>query len=635
MKSRNNNWMRSMARSMVILIGLCWAVNASAQQLPISDMYTINPHWVNPAAVGTSTMNQLMLSYQQRKLDWGNVRSMSQFLNYQSGPQGRNRNFGWGLFVNNDLEHTENRISLNGAIAVQLVRNQFNQLSVGINGGILNWGSGYGRNRVYDRSDELLALPTNFAELDAGLGIRYAYNNYFIRAEGNAAITQLPGNLVSKFNTGVRLDPHMLAGGNALFTFDNNLYMGPMAFYRNTFGQKDTVLHTGTVDLGAKMEVLRWGFWAGGAYRINQAAILAGFGLKVINPDTLFESSRTAYFLGINATATYPLNQSRTFGPSVELGIVLQFGRVGEIAARQDTLQQIRGAFWKNDGNINTHKVAHLIANSPPNLRARTNPEEKIVMLTYGWDDNIYAYVGEHPEYAYDTLLSAVGQEWVGIDGVLTNMVTEVIKEALYPDTINALFPDSIERLRNLSSIELNGYLKVDELAADFGAQGAIYAGDLKGKAGSDTLRIRVRYADRDTTVIVYKGQNLSNLQLACLKLHSMRKKLEYEFNKYYGRDMALFWDGETINDEKMKGRKPVFFKIPTLTPNNPNQKPFMVGQVRLNFTRIPNYFEQRDMATNGKGGKGKGKGGKGKGKNKPQPVKGRDAFRDPVGVQK
>ncbi len=618
---------------LILMLLFCWTSRLQAQQIPVSDMYAFQPHWVNPAAVGTSSLNNLLLSYQQRKIAWGSFRSMSQFLNFQSGPKGRNRNFGWGLFVNNDIEHTENRISINGAVSVQILRNQFNMLSLGISGGLLNWGSSYDQSRVYDRSDELLTKTRNFSELDAGFGVRYAYNNYFLRAEANASVSQLPGNLVSKASFGPVLNPQLLTGGNALFTFDNNLYFGPMVLYRNTVLDSATTLTKGTLDLGAKFELTRYGLWAGAGYRINRAAIVGGFGMKIINPDTLFESSRTAYFLGLNATASYPMNESSVFGPTFELGLVLQFGRVGEMTARQDTLQQIRGAFWKNDGNINNHKVARLIANSPPNLRAKTNLEERTVTLSYGWDDDIYAYVGDHPEFVYDTLLSAVGQEWVGIDGVLTNMVTEVIKEALFPDTINTVFPDSIERLRNLSSIELKGYLKVNQLDADFGAQGAVYAGDLPSKGtNNDTLRMRIKYDGTDTVIVMHKGQNLSNLQLACLKLHSMRKKMEYEFNKLYGRDMALFWEGESINDEKMKGRKPVFLKIPEIVTDHPNQKPYMVGQVRLNFTRIPNYFEQRNGVEAGtKGVKGNRKNNK----NKQPAPKGKDAYRDPVGLQK
>jgi hypothetical protein len=131
--------------------------------------------------------------------------------------------------------------------------------------------------------------------------------------------------------------------------------------------------------------------------------------------------------------------------------------------------------------------------------------------------------------------------------------------------------------------------------------------------------------------VTIRKGEDLSNFQLAALKLHSMRKKLEYEFNKYYGGNFALVWEGESINDEKTKGRKIVYLKRPEIVVDHPNQKPFMVGQVRVRFTRIPNYFALREAA------KGRGSGGK-KGarirNNEGAKPKGIDAYRVPAGGQ-
>lgn len=591
------------------------------QQIPISDNYVYRPSLMNPASVGTTPLNTFFLSHQQRKLGWDGWRSMSQFVNYSSNPLGRNKNFGAGFFINNDIEHTEQRISLNGAVSVSLVRNQNSSLSVGINAGILNWSSNYEKFRVFDRRDDLLATTTNFAELDAGAGIKYFYRNYFMRAEANAALSQLPGNFVSKYVKGINLSPHLMAGGNALFSADNNFYIGPLLFFRNTFFDGDTTLQTGMIDIGAKAEIDRWGLWVASAYRTNQSAITAGFGLKLINPDTLFEGTRTAYFLGMNAIGSYPMNESSVFGPSIELGLTLSFGLVGEGLSAPDTLQEIRGAFWKNEGNINQHKEKYLKHNAPSGLKAKTDMTDKIVMLTYEWDDNMFMYRGNDMEAGMDTLLRIAGQEWIGIDGVLGNMATEVAKDALYPDTINTQYPDSIERLRDFISIELNGFLRVDELAADFGAQGLIFNGDLPG-VNPDSVLFNVIYNGVDTTILITKDEHITNLGLACLKLDAMRKRLEYEMNKQFGANMAFVWDGGQLNDELTKGRKVVYIKKPTITPNNPNQKPFMVSQIKMQFTRIPNYFEI--MAANKENAK------KNKAREKER-NKGRNAYRDLV----
>ncbi len=582
--------------ALVAVASFVGAPRAKAQQLPISDNYLFNPRWMNPAMMGTRNLNHFMMSHQQRKLNYGEtVRSMSQFLNFSTAPLGRGGTFGMGGFLNHDIEHTEQRISVNIAVAAKLINNSNSVLSVGINGGLINWGSNYTGRRVYDRDDILVSNPTNFADLDAGLGVRYAFNNYFIRTEANLAFTQLPGNLISNRLRGIWLNPHMLGGGHFQLSPDNNFYVGPMLFYRNTVFNQDTTIKAGQLDAGMKVNILRWGLWFGGAYRIGNAALTGGFGLKLLNPDTLFEESRNAFFLDLNASASYPMNESSTFGPSFEIGLTMAFGRVGEYNVTVDTLQLIRGSFWKNDGNINTHRINRLNKNAPPELAAITEVSEKNVTLTYEWDDNVYRYVGENPEPVSDTLLSSVGREWQGVDGILSNIVTEVIKEALHPDTAQVANPDSLEPLKGLILVELNGKLKATELEADFGAQGAKFLGMLPERLKSDTLRMRIEYDGNDTTIVVHKNKNLSNLELACLKLHSMRKKLEHEINKYFNKDFLLLWEGApTPSDDVINSRSVVYLQRPKITSNNPNQKPFMVPQVKLVFTRYTNYFDTK-----------------------------------------
>ena len=59
-----------------------------------------------------------------------------------------------------------------------------------------------------------------------------------------------------------------------------------------------------------KVNILRWGLWFGGAYRIGNAALTGGFGLKLLNPDTLFEESRNAFFLDLNVPLLGPVLKS-------------------------------------------------------------------------------------------------------------------------------------------------------------------------------------------------------------------------------------------------------------------------------------------------------------------------------------
>jgi len=72
-----------------------------------------------------------------------------------------------------------------------------------------------------------------------------------------------------------------------------------------------------------------------------------------------------------------------------------------------------------------------------------------------------------------DTLLHSVGKEWIGVDAILSNMVGEIIREGLHPDTTNVEFPDSLEPLKDLISVELIANLKVDALEAAAGQHGS------------------------------------------------------------------------------------------------------------------------------------------------------------------
>lgn len=565
-----------------------------AQQIPVSDNSIFNPRWMNPASVGTSPLNKLMISHQQRRMNYPGVSSYSQFLNFSSGPLGKKGTFGYGATLNHDLEFTERRISGNFLVAAQLINNSNSNLSVGMNVGLINWGSTYNERRVYDPSDPLISSSSNFADLDMGMGMRYLFSNYLVKTEANLAFSQLPGNLVSKSNSPVQLYPHMLAGGNFLLSPDNNFFVGPMLFYRNTVFIKETGLQKAQLDAGLKASIENWGIWAAGAYRINSGAMTGAFGVKLLNPDTLFDQSKMAIFLDLNASASYPLNQSSVFGPSFEIGLIMSFGRVGE-SQTVVTDSLIRGAFWKNDGNVNTHRVQRLLKGAPPELTALTEVDPKNVKLTYEWDDNIYRYLGDHPLTADDTLLEAVGPEWEGVDAVMPKMVLDVIREALHPDTSLVANPDSVEPLKALIKIELNGKLKATELEADFGAQGAVFMADLPEKYKTDSLSMWIEIDDSIRLITVRKGDNLSNLQLACLKLHAMRKRLEFEMNKYMSGEIFLTWEGSTKKNDD--ARTVVFLQRPKLRTNHPNQKPFMVTQIQLVFTRFPNYFENKALA--------------------------------------
>lgn len=561
---------------------------ATAQQLRMSNSFIFNPYLANCGSIGGNNLTNIFISHQQRKMSQEtNWRSLSQFLNFRSQPLGRSGSFAWGANVTNDVEWTEFRLGINISVAAAIINTRNMRLSVGVTGGFINWGSRYDKVRVYDRTDVLIADRGNFAELDAGFGGEYKFWSKFIKADLNVFTQQLPGNAISSTLPGLNIYPHIFGGAGLLFSPVHNLFIGPRAFYRNIFSHGDSTQLGAPLDVGLKAEFDRQNLWFGGSYRINQGALTMGFGMRIAQTDTVGAPDLFGYFVDMNASFSLPMGEGTVFGPTFELGLNVALGRNHRQLYRRDTIRPSSGSFWVDDGHLNDHMVARLKQTAPSGLRGSTQVSSKSVVLTYEFDDNSYQYVGTSPEKANDTLLSELGEEWLGTDAILENMVGEVIKEALTPDTTGVSNPEILEKLEGLVYVELACQLLVDEEEADDLAKGMMYEGELgTNNKFNDSLLLKVVYNDADTVIGIGKDRQITNLELACLKLHAMRKKLEYELNQAYGEDWAVYWEGEELSVGKTQGRKVVYLKKPRITPNHPHQDAFQVNVVRLRFAR-------------------------------------------------
>jgi hypothetical protein len=303
----------------------------------------------------------------------------------------------------------------------------------------------------------------------------------------------------------------------------------------------------------------------------------------------------------------------------------MMFGMVGSNENDVDTIGKLRGAFWANNGNMDTHKERYLRPTAPPGLKAQTtldveNPEK--VWLDYEWDDVFYTYAGFNMKNGPDTLIAFLGDDWIAMDPIMENLVHEVVAEALHPVNLDYENIDSVEPLKDLSTISLAARLKFDQIAAEFGAEGLRYNGELgyNTKQGDSLAKVvRVIYDGRDTTLVIPKGKQINNLELCALKLHALERKLAYEFDKYYGSQFAFVTNVDDII--KYEGRKIVLLSFPEIIPNNPNQEPFQVTMVNIGFVRnldwVPIITKKKD--------KTKGN------TDKVTRRSGRDNFRDPV----
>lgn len=561
-----------------------------AQQIPISYGMLFRPGLWNPAKVGIKDFNRFHIAHQQRHLNGFGWKSIGEFLNFSSSPQGKHGTFGWGINLSNDIEHTENRVGLSGAMSAKLINRQnskYTNLSVGISLGFINWNSNYDSIRVYDRNDELLANRSNFVELDAGMGLDFSYKKKNWDIELGVATMQMPGNFVSNpLPVALRLYPHLLGGANILYEVVHNIQLGPTAFYKNTILRQDTVITHGFLDVGLKANLIRQDLWLGAAYRLNRSAFTVGFGWQIYVSDSANHPNKNALVVGINGGLAYPFRQSPQFGPSAEIGLDILFGREFKYRKGNDSLKFVTGSFWLTDGNVNMHLEQRLAANAPIGLRGTTYVTNKNVTLTYEFPDGSLQYLGSTPEIKGDTLYD-LGMEWVGVDGLLDGVSDEIVSEALTPNTLNVKNPEVLEPLAGLVFFELAALLKANEAEAFMDAEGVVYEGELgTNNADEDTLFLSVVYNNADTIVGVPLNHYISNLELACLKLYAMRKKLQYDLETKYGDTMAFLFEGEKVDAESILGKKPVIIRKPRILPNHPNQEVFQINQVKIKFSR-------------------------------------------------
>lgn len=251
--------------------------------------------------------------------------------------------------------------------------------------------------------------------------------------------------------------------------------------------------------------------------------------------------------------------------------------------------------FWKSDDGMTQHRVKNIDPNAPEDLMAQTEVSQRAVYMTYTFPDFSRRYIGEVPITRNDTLLYRIGMEWPGVDGLLENIPAYTVKEALWPDTTHVVDLHNLEKLRKLAWIELSANLRGDENRVHLSAD-VIYEGELgTNNIYGDTLFLDVVFNGMDTILSICQEANTSQLELAALKLHAMRKKLEYELMAQYGDEYVVVWEGQVQDEESGESRTPILIRKPRITPNNPQMQFFQENKVELKFLRDRKYVKDTD----------------------------------------
>ena len=470
------------------------------------------------------------------------------------------------------------------------------RLGLGISGGFLFYGANYDKAPIFHADDETLSR-NNIIELDAGAGMDMSWRNQWMHGDLGIVTTQLPGNAISNKVATMHFLPQATIYGGALFKLAFNLSLGPRLLYKNTIFGDGKTLQQSQLDIGLKAELDRQDLWFLASYRIHQGGLTAGLGAKIWERDSVAHPELV--YLGLNLTAMFsmPGFGNNQLGPSAEIGLGLSIGQRFK-ATRVDTLRDI-GPIWESGANLTKHKDERLAPSSPPGIIAELVPQDDFVEIQYVFPDDSRNYAGEAPTFAMDTLLSDVGMEWVGIDNFLENILDETVEECLSPKLEGILNPDRMDSLKRLMWVQLSTNLKWDRQSALTGP-GMTYNGELNPPWHKlDTLKFKVVYDEKDTTVIIPpRNYYLNNFELAALKLYAMRKKLEYQLEYYYAsrnRDVMVVWEDEPMpivwdinsdeTDYKLAPR--VFIRKLRIESDHPKQKALQLTCVTLKFNKF------------------------------------------------
>lgn len=578
----------------LLLILTMWWLGCSipklfSQQFPISTIQILRTGAYNPGHSTAGELHELTMDVKQGISEIVGWRTASQYLRYTNRPVGRNRSFCWGFMASRWDVHTENILLMGPTVNAILMEEPGKKLSIGMGIGIMNWSSDYGQSANPNPEDPVFVSGSNFTEIDASVGAEFNLRRDQFHLDAGVTANHLTGNLLTDQLPGFRLIPHLRGNATAFYHLNSDIHIGPRIFFRNTFNAENKKLIAATTDLGLAVELPRKHMWAALAYRIDSSALTGGFGIPLIRSDTGAYPLAFANFLDLRFSATYPLAASY-IGPAIEVGIAWKFGK--KRIPKVDTMRNA-GTFWKSQSYLAKHKEIFLDANGPENLEGSTEIQGKKVYLKYEFPDMSTRYVGDVPKPTADSLLYRIGIEWSGMDAFMENIPAEIIREALSPDSTNVRDPENLEALAKLSWIELVADLRADEYRIHF-ASGQEYIGELGfNNENNDSLNIRVVFDAKDTTISIGERQMMTYLELATLKLHVLRKKLEFELDAQMGEDYRVVWE-ESLDhrgldkEDDFDDRLPLYIRKIRVNSNNPHMQVPQQTVVNLKFLRYP-----------------------------------------------
>lgn len=502
------------------LLGLI-SVKVSGQQYTVFNQEVYNQQLFNPAAMGIDGMHDIHLRNQLRRMNFDKL-SYSQLLAYSSVPFNSKRTMSWGVFLKNDVEFTERRLDFVANFSFHILNDTVKRLSLGAGVGLINLGSDLESVPVYDPDDPLRFNKASYTLPNVSFGMDFHLNKKSFIFDLGAMADQLPGQFSSPTALGLTMIPHIK--GRAAFLYkssDGTINVGPMFLYKNIIPQKYddgrnvSTIGKGTLDCNLQIAFPQKNIWFGAGYRLHNTAFNAALGLNLFR----VEDSTSIKKLDMNANFELPLGDAKAFGSNFEIGLRFIFGKKN---LKQKTniiykvIPKYTGPIWLNTSNINYYldeKWYNIDPSKPVNensfddefrqmITAKTYMSDDVVILSFEYDEN---------NLQYDLYQQDGARKLVDI------IINDVIPECLHPAVRDSQpTPDS---LKVVYYVSLSSKFAFDSISAN--TETAVqFGGDWDLTVVEEPY---LKDGDQITTYIE-QGDNVTNLELAILKLISLKK---------------------------------------------------------------------------------------------------------------
>ena len=248
---------RSYIFALIVLV-----TNAVAQQLPQYSQYMLNQMAINPAVAGKDDFSEVRSN---NRLQWFGITDAPRtYMLTLQGPI-KTKNMGIGMNLYTDIVGPTRRTGLNFSYAYHLKLKEDMHLSMGVYGGILQWGVDGNKLTLHDEGDQQLLTTYQVTYVpDFGTGIYlYQKKRYYL----GLSIPQL-------FQSQIKLYPGAYKNSkivhqyniNGAYTFDLNedFQVEPSFLFKYEFPAPPKL------DIGVR-GIYKEQIWLGAAYRHNDA----------------------------------------------------------------------------------------------------------------------------------------------------------------------------------------------------------------------------------------------------------------------------------------------------------------------------------------------------------------------------